>query len=75
MNKQCKRDSRSKLLALVLSVLLLLGMLPTTGALAEQKGELTVLLTNDTVKNLPKEPSVEVALYQIGVANPTSKAG
>ncbi len=75
MNNQCKRDSRGKLLALVLSVLLLLGMLPTPGALAEQKGELTVKLSSDTFKNLPKEPSVEVALYQIGTAAPDSKAG
>ena len=75
MKKQCKREFGGKLLALLLSALLLLGMLPMTGALAEQNGELTIKVSADTYARIPKDPEVKVALYQIGVADQDSKAG
>ena len=74
MKNRCKNVSRGKLLALLLSALLLLGMLPLPGAVAEQGG-LTIKLRADTIGKLPAGAEVEITLYQIGVADPASKAG
>lgn len=73
MKNQCKPVSRGKWLALLLSALLLLGMLPVPGAVAESTGALTVKLKADTFGRLKDVP--EITLYQIGDADQTSKSG
>lgn len=74
MKNRCNSISRKRLLALLLSALLLLGMLPAVGAFAaEDKGSLTVKLNETTRARLTSVP--EVTLYQIGDADPSSKAG
>ena len=74
MKNQCKPIFRGKWMALLLSVLLLMGMLPMPGGAAEA-GSLTVKLTADTYDRLPKDPAVEVTLYQIGEADGSAKSG
>lgn len=76
MKNQNRFDRGARLLALLLSALLLLGIFPM-GALAglEEKGSLLVRLKEDTYANLPKTPAVAVTLYQIGEAAPDVKAG
>lgn len=74
MKRQSKNVNRGRLLALLLSALLLLGMLPVPGAAAEQGG-LTIKLRADTVGKLPKGTEVDITLYQIGAADPSTKAG
>ncbi len=74
MKNQCKPVFRGKWMALLLSVLLLMGMLPVPGGMAEA-GSLNVKLTADTYDHLPKEPAVEVTLYQIGTADGNAKSG
>lgn len=79
MKNRCTSISRKKLLALLLSALLLLGMLPVIGIAAgqsETKGSLTVKLSAESQKRLSGGSSVpEVTLYQIGLADPLSKSG
>ena len=72
MKNQCIRRSRGKWIALLLSALLLLGMLPVPGALAET-GSLTVKLKADTQKRLIDAP--EITLYKIGDADPEDSSG
>ena len=72
MKNQCIRRSRGKWIALLLSALLLLGMLPVPGALAEI-GSLTVKLKADTQKRLIDAP--EITLYKIGDADPEDSSG
>ena len=74
MKNQCKPVFRGKWMALLLSMLLLLGMLPVPGGAAEA-GSLNVKLTADTYARLPKDPAVEVTLYQIGEADSSTKSG
>lgn len=76
MKNQNRFSRGARLLALLMSALLLLGVFPA-GALAglEEKGSLTVQLKEDTYANLPKTPAVAVTLYQIGEAAPDVKAG
>ena len=74
MKNQCIRAFRGRWLALLISALLLLGMLPAPVAAAEA-GSLDVKLSQDTYDNIPKDPVVEVALYRIGSADGSTAAG
>ena len=74
MKNQCIRAFRGRWLALLLSALLLLGMLPAPVAAAEA-GSLNIMLSKDTFENIPKDPAVEVTLYQIGVPDGSTAAG
>ena len=75
MKNQCKRRSRGKWIALLLSALLLLATLPVPSALAEV-GSLTVKLKADTQGRLKDRQVVpEITLYKIGDADPTSDSG
>ena len=74
MKNQNRYGKEARLLALLLSALLLLGAFPM-GALAAQTGSLTVKLRQDIYDDLPKDEAVKVTLYQIGVAAPGTKAG
>ena len=74
MKNQIRFGRGARLLALLMSALLLMSAFPA-GALAAQKGSLTVKLKEDTYANLPKTPAVAVTLYQIGEAAPTTKPG
>ena len=74
MKKQCKPVTKGNWLALLLSVLLLLGMLSVVpGVAAPSTGSLTVNLKADTFGRLKSVP--EITLYQIGDADPSSKSG
>ena len=75
MKNQNRHVSVTKLVALLMSALLMLGMLPTSWAFAAQTGSLTVKLKEDTYANLPTDPAVQVTLYQVGVAAPETRAG
>ncbi len=74
MKNQNRYGKEARLLALLLSALVLLGAFPM-GALAAQTGSLTVKLRQDIYDDLPKDEAVKVTLYQIGVAAPGTKAG
>ena len=74
-----------RILALLLCLLLLIGMLPSFGALGAKKkkdaamknntGSLNVTFANDILLKLPKQSKVEFTLYQIGQAAPETTAG
>ena len=74
-----------RILALLLCLLLLIGMLPSFGALGARKkkdaarknntGSLNVALASDIFAKLPKNAKVEFTLYQIGQAAPETAAG
>jgi len=74
MKNQNRHVSKARLTALLLSVLLLAGLLPSFGALAET-GNLTVKLQEDIYASLPANSKVQVTLYRIGRAAPETKAG
>ncbi len=74
MKNQCIRAFRGRWLALLLSALLLLGLLPAPVAAAEA-GSLNVKLSKDIYDNIPKDPAIEVTLYRIGVADGSTAAG
>ena len=76
MKKQCKPVSRGRWLALLLSALLLLGMLPASGIAAQtEPGTLTVKLKADTYGQIKANSAPEVTLYRIGKADDTSPSG
>ena len=74
-----------RILALLLCLLLLIGMLPSFGALGAKKkkdaamknntGSLNVTFADDILLKLPKQSKVEFTLYQIGKAAPETTAG
>ena len=74
MQKPRIRASKGRWLALLVSALLLLGVLPTPTAVAEV-GSLNIMLSKDTYDNLPKTDEVEVTVYQIGVPDSSTPAG
>jgi len=75
MKNQLTRAFRGRWLALLLSALFLVGMLPPAPAAVAESGSLNVKLTKEIYDDLPKDPVVEVTLYQIGVADGTTNAG
>ena len=77
MKNLSKRVYGGKLLAILMCALLLLGMMPVPGAVAEQSGtgSLKVALKADTYAKLPKDATIAFTLYRIGTAAPDTKAG
>ncbi len=85
MKRMGKYAQPGRILALLLCLLLLIGMLPSFGALGAKKkkdatrknntGSLHVILKDDIKKKLPANARIEFTLYQIGKAAPETAAG